>query len=97
MDELQAAVTQRLWPYWEEPSRVLCQVHHWLHAQANSLSRRIVPELNSVWYHFPVLLRRKASRSFSSAAVSASWKFAGIKDVSVSRRSFTSTLGTRAS
>lgn len=47
LDALQAAVTERLRPYWEEPGRVLGQVHHWLHAQANSLSRRIVPEITS--------------------------------------------------
>ena len=47
LDELQAVVTERLRPYWEEPGRVLGQVHHWLHAQANSLSRRILPEIIS--------------------------------------------------
>ncbi len=47
--------------------------------------------------HLPVLPSRNASRSFSSAGVSASWKLAGIREVSVSRRSFTSALGTRAS
>lgn len=48
LEQLQAAVTERLRPLWENPARVLSLVHHWLHAQANSLSKRIVPTINSI-------------------------------------------------
>ena len=45
IEEMRAAVTARLRPYWEEPGRALSAVHHWLHTQANSSSRPIVPEI----------------------------------------------------
>jgi transposase len=47
LDQLQAVLTERLRPLWEEPGRVLSLVHHWLHTQANTLSKPIVPELYS--------------------------------------------------
>jgi transposase len=36
LDELEAALTQVLRPFWETPARVLSLVHHWLHSQANA-------------------------------------------------------------
>ena len=48
LEQMQVAVTERLRPLWENPTRVLSLVHHWLHTQANSSFRCIVPELNSV-------------------------------------------------
>ena len=35
LDQLEAALTQALRPFWETPARVLSLVHHWLHSQAN--------------------------------------------------------------
>jgi len=36
LDELEAALTQALRPFWESPARALSLVHHWLHSQANA-------------------------------------------------------------
>ena len=36
LDELEAALTTALRPFWETPARVLSLVHHWLHDQANA-------------------------------------------------------------
>ena len=36
LDELEAALTQALRPFWETPARALSLVHHWLHSQANA-------------------------------------------------------------
>ena len=38
LDELEAALTQALRPFWETPARALSLVHHWLHSQANATS-----------------------------------------------------------
>ncbi len=35
LDQLEAALTQALRPFWETPARALSLVHHWLHDQAN--------------------------------------------------------------
>jgi transposase len=37
LDELETTLTQALKPFWETPSKVLSLVHHWLHAQANTM------------------------------------------------------------
>ena len=36
LDQLEAALTQALRPFWETPARALSLVHHWLHSQANA-------------------------------------------------------------
>lgn len=36
LDQLEAALTRALRPFWETPARVLSLVHHWLHTQANA-------------------------------------------------------------
>ena len=36
LDQLEAALTTALRPFWETPARVLSLVHHWLHDQANA-------------------------------------------------------------
>jgi transposase len=38
LDQLEAALTQALRPFWETPARVLSLVHHWLHDQANAIA-----------------------------------------------------------
>jgi hypothetical protein len=35
LDDLDTTLTQALRPFWEQPSKVLSLIHHWLHAQAN--------------------------------------------------------------
>jgi len=36
LDQLEAALTQALRPFWETPARALSLVHHWHHSQANA-------------------------------------------------------------
>lgn len=36
LDQLEAALTEALRPFWETPARALSLVHHWLHDQANA-------------------------------------------------------------
>lgn len=43
LDELEETLIRALRPFWEKPAKVLSLIHHWLHAQANSMPQLIAP------------------------------------------------------